>query len=95
VYYSVRVAVCVHRDHQRRGAGTLLMQWGLDHAQRVGLPAYLEASPFGYPLYLRMGLREIGRVLIKAEEWDGGYDKVYVAMLKQPQNVSCTPNLSN
>ena len=56
------------------------MQWGLDHAEKVGLPAYLEASIFGYPLYTRLGFRDIDKVVIKAKEWLGDYDKVYVVI---------------
>lgn len=76
--------LCVHENHQRRGAGTLLMQWGLKHAEKVGLPAYLEASIYGYPLYQKLGFHDIDKVVIKAEEWGGDHDRVYVAMLKQP-----------
>lgn len=60
------------------------MQWGLDHAEKIGLPAYLEASIFGYPLYKRLGFHDIDKVVIRAEEWGGDYDKVYVAMVKEP-----------
>jgi GNAT superfamily N-acetyltransferase len=81
---TVCAIVAVHPDHQRKGAGTLLIQWGLDHAQKVGLPAYLEASVYGYPLYLKLGFHDFAQVVIKAEDWGGEADKVYTAMLKEP-----------
>src|SRR5207248_1577356 len=80
--------LCVHRDHQRRGAGAALVQWGLDQAENFGLPAYLEASVYGYPLYLKMGFHEINTMTVKAEKWDGSHDMNYVVMLKNPGDVT-------
>ena len=72
----------MHEDFQRRGAGTLLMQWGIERAAALNLPAYLEASSAGYPLYLKLGFRKIDIVVVKADAWDGDHDRHYVAMLK-------------
>ena len=79
--------LCVHRDHQRRGAGTALVQLSLDQAENLGLPAYLEASVHGYPLYLKLGFYEIDTVTVKADNWDGSCDMNYVVMLKNPREV--------
>ena len=86
--FAVLNLLCVHRDWQRRGAGTLLVQWGLARSESLGLPAYLEASPAGYGLYLKLGFHEIDVVVVKAEDWDGGFDRHYVAMLKNVKDVS-------
>jgi predicted N-acetyltransferase YhbS len=74
----------VHRDHQHHGAGTALVQWGLDQAENFSLPAYLEAGVYSYPLYLKMGFHEINTITVKAEMWDGSRDMNYVVMLKNP-----------
>ncbi len=63
------------------------MQWGLKHAENVGLPAYLEATTCGYPLYKKLGFQDIEKIGIKAQEWGGDHDKVFVAMLKQPPKM--------
>jgi hypothetical protein len=47
------------------------VQWGLDQAENFGLPAYLEAGVYGYPLYLKMGFHEINTIMVKAEKLDG------------------------
>ncbi|KAF2854469.1 hypothetical protein T440DRAFT_387404 [Plenodomus tracheiphilus IPT5] len=44
-------------DHHRRGAGKMLLKWGLDQADRDGLPAFLEASLMGRPLYASLGFK--------------------------------------
>ena len=72
----------MHPDHQRQGAGTLLMHWGIERARDMGLPAYLEATFEGYPLYKKLGFRDIDSMIIKADIWGGNYDRVYKAMQK-------------
>lgn len=47
--------------YQGKGAGSQIMRWGLEQADKGGFEAYLEASPDAVPLYERMGFREAGR----------------------------------
>ncbi|CAO2648756.1 Nn.00g097050.m01.CDS01 [Neocucurbitaria sp. VM-36] len=42
-------------EHHRRGAGAMLLAWGLRKADSAQLPSFLESSPMGRPLYARMG----------------------------------------
>lgn len=56
VYLAV---LAVHPDHQRKGIGRKLIQWGLDEADRLGLIAYLEASPDGLRLYEQTGFEKV------------------------------------
>lgn len=46
---------------QRNGIGQMLVQWGLEKAQKEGIPAGLEASEAGCPLYLKWGFVEHNR----------------------------------
>lgn len=79
---TVCTFLAVHPDHQRRGAGTLLVNWGFEKAKLLGLPAYLEASIAGYPLYLRLGMCVVDTVVVKAEDWGGDHDRRYPGMVK-------------
>ncbi|KAB8259385.1 hypothetical protein BDV32DRAFT_159305 [Aspergillus pseudonomiae] len=45
--------------YERRGAASLLTQWGCDFADRLGIECYLEASKKGYPVYKRKRFEEI------------------------------------
>lgn len=45
----------VDSKHQRRGVGQAVMKWGLDMADELGLPAYLESSGMGKGLYEKWG----------------------------------------
>lgn len=76
--------LCVHKDYQRRGAGTLLTSWGLDRARGLGMPVYLEANPMAYPLYMRLGFFQVGIITIKAEDWDSDHDRNYPALVRMP-----------
>jgi predicted N-acetyltransferase YhbS len=44
-----------HPDYRCRGAGSALVQWGCDVADREGAGAYVDASKAGAPLYERYG----------------------------------------
>lgn len=46
-------------DYRRRGAASLLLQWGLDQADEQGVEIYLESSVAGRPLYEKFGLRTL------------------------------------
>jgi hypothetical protein len=41
------------------GAGSALLRWVSEHADRERLPCWLEASPLGYPLYRRVGFQDV------------------------------------
>ncbi|KAE8340832.1 hypothetical protein BDV24DRAFT_133430 [Aspergillus arachidicola] len=42
-------------DHQRRGAASLLMQWGCDEADHNGVAIYIASSDQGVGLYRKFG----------------------------------------
>lgn len=46
----------VHPSHRRRGAGSLLMRWGVDKAQEKGFEIFIEGTDEGRPLYEKFGL---------------------------------------
>jgi GNAT superfamily N-acetyltransferase len=49
-------AIGVRPEQQGKGLGTALLEPGLDHTDRLGLPAYLESSNIrNVPLYERHG----------------------------------------
>lgn len=44
-------------SHERRGAASLLIQWGLERSKRDNIPAYLESTMNAVPLYQRHGFK--------------------------------------
>ncbi|KAI1371396.1 hypothetical protein F4677DRAFT_450513 [Hypoxylon crocopeplum] len=45
----------VHPEHRRRGAGKLLMSWGIQKADELGLESCIESVPFAVPIYEKLG----------------------------------------
>ena len=56
--------ISVNPIYQRKGVGSLLMQWGCDEADRNGLDSYILASPVGVQLYRRFGFKSTGEVCV-------------------------------
>jgi GNAT superfamily N-acetyltransferase len=79
--YALLMYMCVDPPWHRKGAGTLLMRWGMDRCDQLGIPAYLEASPFGYPLYRVCGFEDYEPLTICID----GKDVPYPTMLRQPK----------
>lgn len=48
--------------HHRRGAGAMLLKWGVDRADELGIEAYLESSIEGRILYERYGYKVLKAV---------------------------------
>jgi predicted N-acetyltransferase YhbS len=47
-----------HPDYERRGAGSLLVQWGCEQADKDGAAAYIDASAAGKGLYSKFGFED-------------------------------------
>nr|OQO24009.1 hypothetical protein B0A51_09227 [Rachicladosporium sp. CCFEE 5018] len=58
-----------HPDHHRRGIGAMQLKHGLETVDRLGLPAWLEGSPKGTPLYERFGWQGVGWLDFDEQAW--------------------------
>jgi hypothetical protein len=52
----------------------MLIKWGLDIADSLGLPAYLESSPVAHRLYEKFGFRDIDELTL-SPQWNNGSAK--------------------
>jgi GNAT superfamily N-acetyltransferase len=74
-----------HPKHQRMGAASTLLRFGIQKAQDRGLPVTLFASPMGQPLYASFGFESRGTVNIQVQ---GEKEHVsVVAMALEPHVV--------
>lgn len=46
--------------HHRRGVGQMHLKWGIEEADKLGLPIYLESSVKGKGLYEKTGFQSLG-----------------------------------
>ncbi|KAF2787556.1 putative GNAT family acetyltransferase [Melanomma pulvis-pyrius CBS 109.77] len=68
--------------HQKRGAATMMVQWGLEHCKREGVPAYLESTMEAAPLYSKNGFTVAATMSLSMKGEGDNTDKVY-------QEVAC------
>ena len=77
--------------HERRGAASLLLQWGLDRCMTENIPAYLESTVDAGPLYGRHGFKAAEDVSMVLEQiLENGAPVVYqeTCFLYTPSDAS-------
>ncbi|KAI9151965.1 hypothetical protein HJFPF1_09183 [Paramyrothecium foliicola] len=70
--------------HHRRGAGALLLKWGLAEADRLRVPSYLETSPAGRGLYEKNGFKQVDSVVTDFSKWGGPPRLEVGVMMREP-----------
>jgi GNAT superfamily N-acetyltransferase len=76
-YFSLYTLVTLP-DHHRRGAGGMLLQWGCEKADELGVEAFVEASLMGQPLYARYGFEPVKEASIDLREYGGDEELKFV-----------------
>jgi GNAT superfamily N-acetyltransferase len=75
-------------EHHRRGAGSLLLKWGVGEADNLRIIAYLEGSKAGVPLYTKFGFEPIKTIEFDAIKYGGKEKDVHVVCLISPFHCS-------
>jgi ribosomal protein S18 acetylase RimI-like enzyme len=76
--------LATHPDYQRRGAGSMLMQWAADEGDRLGLEVFIEASPPGRILYSKFGFETVKQVLFKGAPFGVDVDELTSVRISLP-----------
>jgi Mg2+/citrate symporter len=69
----------------------MLMRHVLDMADAEGRTTYIEATSAGYPLYLKLGFREIDAVVVDLSSWGAKKKGLNTIMLRDPHPVKQVP----
>ncbi|KAF2853876.1 hypothetical protein T440DRAFT_515360 [Plenodomus tracheiphilus IPT5] len=69
-------------EHERRGAGGMLVAWGCERADERGVECYVEASVVGKPLYARFGFEVVREMKVEMGRFGRGEDLVLVIMVR-------------
>lgn len=88
---SVLSLLGTHPKHERRGAGAMLIRWGLAQADGDQKRCYVDSSSLGYPLYKRCGFQEdVGEISVDLDQYgaEGVGVHKWVAMLREPQTTA-------
>ena len=64
-------SLATHPEHQGKGAGKMLVEWGMRKADGEGWRCYLDASPKGLKLYERAGFKVVKEVTFDMGAWGG------------------------
>lgn len=48
-----------HPEHRRKGVARLIINWGLEHADNLGLESFIESTKEGKPCYETFGFTPI------------------------------------
>ena len=75
-------------QHRQRGAGSLLVQWGIEQSDATGLPCYLQASEQGRRLYEHYGFQEIDTVEYNLSDYGLEGAEKMTEMLREPRTKS-------
>ncbi|KAK3712573.1 hypothetical protein LTR37_009016 [Vermiconidia calcicola] len=78
-------------EYHRRGIGGMHMRWGLEQADRLGLPSYLEATPMGRPLYTKLGYEMVRDFEFDARKYGCDHDIPHVCMLRPAKAMNGRP----
>lgn len=72
-------------EHERKGAGTALLEWGIQLADSEGLSIRLLSTPPGFALYKKFGFVELGQTTFDLARWGGEGDFTYYLMSREPK----------
>jgi len=89
-------ALFTEPSYQRRGMGNALIEYGNQLADEAKLPIFLQASPYGYPIYAKHGFEIVQHLDVDLREWapgaennDKGYGNYrFRYMLRLPRTLS-------
>ena len=79
--------LCTLPEHQRRGAGKMLLQKGTEIANQEGLDSWVVASSAGLPLYKSVGFEEVEGGTFELDLRPFGMDETFVhKVMTRPLN---------
>ncbi|KAI7091312.1 hypothetical protein KC356_g804 [Hortaea werneckii] len=75
-----------HPSHQRRGAASMLVQWGCEKADERGMAAALIAKEAGMGVYLRHGFQVMKQTMLDLRPNSVDATDLRIGMLRQPMS---------
>lgn len=58
-------------QYQKRGAASMLIKWGLQRADELNLPVYLESSPVAHDFYEKHGFKDVNKIEVDLTPFGG------------------------
>jgi GNAT superfamily N-acetyltransferase len=87
--HAVLRYMAVAPSWRRKGIASMCVQWGIERCRELGIPAYLEASDEGAPVYEKLGFEKVDVV---EAPWEGEVF-AYPVMIWWPEGMEKVPAL--
>ncbi|KAJ5645889.1 hypothetical protein N7490_002261 [Penicillium lividum] len=71
-------------SYQGRGIGSAMLRWGITQADALQARIYLEATPEGYPLYVKYGWKEVGEIEFDFDQLGYHGKENLILMMRDP-----------
>ncbi|CEJ92815.1 hypothetical protein VHEMI08445 [[Torrubiella] hemipterigena] len=81
-------------SHRGRGAGSMMLAWGLSQADEKSLETYLQSSHEGRRLYEKLGFEQVETYVVDLSNW-GGPPEDEVPIMIRPLQRSVSSSLAN
>ncbi|KAF3040884.1 hypothetical protein E8E12_003197 [Didymella heteroderae] len=78
-------SLATHPDHQGRGAGKMLLDWGVKKADDEQLVTYLDATQVAKPIYEKRGFEVKRAVEWDRTVWGGEGLDIHYSMVRRPR----------
>ncbi|KAJ5907336.1 hypothetical protein N7495_000018 [Penicillium taxi] len=88
--YVVLELLATMPSHQGRGVGSALLRWGTTQADALQARIYLEATPQGYPLYLKHGWKPVEKITLDYGQYGSEGQEGFILMMRDPRPISVT-----
>ena len=75
-----------HPSHQRRGAASMLVQWGCEKADERGMIAALIATEAGTGVYSRHGFQVMKQTMLDLRPYSVDATDLRIGMLRRPMS---------
>ncbi|KAF2704565.1 hypothetical protein K504DRAFT_461327 [Pleomassaria siparia CBS 279.74] len=86
--YFMLNSFATHPDHHRKGAGTMLLKWGLNKADEEGLVTYLDTTTLARPIYEKHGFTVVTAFEFDRRPWGGEGMDWHGCMIRQPRALN-------
>jgi len=83
--YLMLNSLATHPEHHHKGAGSMLLEWGLRKADEDGLDIYLDSSRLAKPLYEREGFEVMREIEFDRRPWGGEGIDWHGCMVRKPK----------
>lgn len=88
MFKAVMSLLQVDPEYQKKGLASMILQEGLDVVDAEGRKCFIESTADGYPVYLKLGFRDLEIVEVDLRRWGGEEMGINRFMVRDPQSAT-------